>query len=653
LNSSLRDPDAILAHDHFVRSLARSLLHDAHRAEDLAQDTWLAAMRSEPGDRGSLRGWLAAIVRHLATKAARGESRSARRDAAAAKPEELPSVADVLEREALRRTVVDAVLALREPYRSTILLRYFEELPPRAIAKRLSIPVETVRTRVKRALDELRGRLDRERTGDRKAWCLALTQLAAPGPVLPFAVIPSLVRAALPGLSAMTLKLKLASAVTVLASLALLVWISVPDGGPFPPPGEPPALAAAADARREARTADVGPQRLRVEVPAPESSPATLPAREPADPFGSLLIKVVWGDDKSPAEGIGLRVQSEAEFGLFPLAEGTTGSDGTFRADRLPAELVSISIDRALRGREHVKVLAGEQNEVTVEIPAGLDVEGVVEDHLGSPVANAEIWLSSEMAATEFGGRPVGRAQPDGSFRFRSVDWSAFVGARARGFAPSGTTRLPLWQLAKEEGRRVRLRLVFPGRGGEAEGRVFDPSGLPVPGAAVLLGSGSRQKKTERGEWVRTAPPMPLLTDSAGRFHAEGLALGTTPIVVRAKDLVAWAGSIVVEADRPQVIEVRLEQGVTITGTVKDAAGRAQPGAEVWSGDRSLYSDFYLTPRTRTARDGSFRLGGVPAGEIRVHTWWGGEPYSEASAELAGAAGQTLACDLVLQPKKR
>jgi hypothetical protein len=197
------------------------------------------------------------------------------------------------------------------------------------------------------------------------------------------------------------------------------------------------------------------------------------------------------------------------------------------------------------------------------------------------------------------------------------------------------------------------VRLVLPGPGGEAEGRVFDPSGLPVPGAAVLLGSSSGRKQTERGDWVRTAPPAQLLTDAAGRFHAEGLALGKTRVLVRAKGLVPWAGSCLVEADRSQVIEVRLEQGVTITGTVKDAAGRAQPGAEVWSGDGSLYSDFYLTPRTRTARDGSFRLGGVQAGEIRVHTWWGGEPYSAASAELAGAAGQTLACDLVLQPKKR
>src|SRR5262249_55671586 len=43
--------------------------------------------------------------------------------------------------------------------REVVLLRYFEDLPPRAIARRLGLPVETVKTRQKRALAQLRARL--------------------------------------------------------------------------------------------------------------------------------------------------------------------------------------------------------------------------------------------------------------------------------------------------------------------------------------------------------------------------------------------------------------------------------------------------------------------------------------------------------------
>ena len=41
-------------------------------------------------------------------------------------------------------------LALPEPYRSTIVLRFFKALPPRRVAERQGVPVETVRTRPRR-----------------------------------------------------------------------------------------------------------------------------------------------------------------------------------------------------------------------------------------------------------------------------------------------------------------------------------------------------------------------------------------------------------------------------------------------------------------------------------------------------------------------
>src|SRR5262249_42675732 len=69
--------------------------------------------------------------------------------------EALPSTQAILEREETRRRVVESVIGLADPHRAAIVLFYFEGLPPREIARRLDIPVETVRSRLKRARFEL------------------------------------------------------------------------------------------------------------------------------------------------------------------------------------------------------------------------------------------------------------------------------------------------------------------------------------------------------------------------------------------------------------------------------------------------------------------------------------------------------------------
>ena len=78
----------------------------------------------------------------------------------------------------MRRTVVDAVLDLKEPYRSTLLLRYYEDLTAQQVAESQGLPLDTVKTRIKRGLDRLRMRLDRLHRGDRDKWCLALAPVA-------------------------------------------------------------------------------------------------------------------------------------------------------------------------------------------------------------------------------------------------------------------------------------------------------------------------------------------------------------------------------------------------------------------------------------------------------------------------------------------
>ena len=138
------DPDLLLAHARFVRQTAHALLGGDDRVNDVVQDTFMAALSSGPRSPASIRGWLAGVVRNLAITVRRRDSSRGRREAVAAQRKRvLPSPEAIAEREEARQRMVSAVLSLREPYRTAVLLRYYEDLPPREIALTLDVPVET------------------------------------------------------------------------------------------------------------------------------------------------------------------------------------------------------------------------------------------------------------------------------------------------------------------------------------------------------------------------------------------------------------------------------------------------------------------------------------------------------------------------------
>src|SRR5262249_28223067 len=145
----------------FVRELALRLVSDSNAADDVVQDAWLRFLKAGPGEERALRAWWRRVVANLASNRRRTEGRAQGREARAARGEGLRSVAEELERAELLRELVDAVLALEEPYRSTILARYFRGWDAPRLAAETNTPLATVRSREQRALALLRERLDR------------------------------------------------------------------------------------------------------------------------------------------------------------------------------------------------------------------------------------------------------------------------------------------------------------------------------------------------------------------------------------------------------------------------------------------------------------------------------------------------------------
>ena len=217
---------ALASHHDFVRALARGLV-GPEGFEDVAQETLLAGLSGRPTHEGALRGWLASTARHLASKFHRGAIRRRNRERVAARPEAIPSAHELVERIELEQAVVRAVLALREPQRSAVLLRFYESHPTAAIAERLNVPADTVRARLRRGLAELRAQLD-QKFGRREEWVAALLPVAGiPTGILGPAAATGGAAAGATGAAVMGAKA--ISILTAACATAFVAWWVLPD----------------------------------------------------------------------------------------------------------------------------------------------------------------------------------------------------------------------------------------------------------------------------------------------------------------------------------------------------------------------------------------------------------------------------------------
>jgi RNA polymerase sigma-70 factor (ECF subfamily) len=175
--SSTANTEDLLLHAGWLRRFAVALVKDLDAAEDIAQETLVAAWQRPTENTG--RPWLARVARNLAIDLWRTSDRRERRELAAAAidigtvatPEELIGSAQI------HRAVAEAVTALEEPFRQTIVLRFFQGASSAAIARSLRIPAGTVRWRLQEGIDRVRQQLDARCGQVRKTWVTALLPL--------------------------------------------------------------------------------------------------------------------------------------------------------------------------------------------------------------------------------------------------------------------------------------------------------------------------------------------------------------------------------------------------------------------------------------------------------------------------------------------
>jgi RNA polymerase sigma-70 factor, ECF subfamily len=136
------------------------ILGRPHDAEDVTQEAFVAAYRSHRSYRGEgpPRAWLARIATRLAFRRLGGrrptiEIESVAEPLATDASAEPPHAVIAAER---RDEVRRAVVALPEPYREVVALRFFGELSLAEVADATGRPVNTVKTHLRRGLQRLR-----------------------------------------------------------------------------------------------------------------------------------------------------------------------------------------------------------------------------------------------------------------------------------------------------------------------------------------------------------------------------------------------------------------------------------------------------------------------------------------------------------------
>ena len=151
-----------------VLLVARQIV-GAEAAEDVAQDAWLLAFKALPQleDPERFGAWLHAVTRHRAYRFARGSvhrEQTGHSDIDTLIIQQTPELsrhpAEELERDEVRREVREALARLPEELQTVLLLHYFQSMPVSRIAQFLQLPVTTVKWRLHRGRQLLKGRLD-------------------------------------------------------------------------------------------------------------------------------------------------------------------------------------------------------------------------------------------------------------------------------------------------------------------------------------------------------------------------------------------------------------------------------------------------------------------------------------------------------------
>jgi RNA polymerase sigma-70 factor (ECF subfamily) len=649
-----------------MQRLAARLLQDPHAAEDAAQESVLVAWRSgavsAAADGPRFRAWLGRIVATQAWRVGRRRSAELQRERRAARPEAVEASDDIVARAEQHERLVAAVLALEEPYRSTLLRHFFDGLAAPEIAARAGLSPVAVRKRISRGVELLRARLVAREWFDTRALLL----LAVPAPVAPKAALVKGMVASAPlewfvGAACLLVlccgwfvalgsggnreaQSDLRAAVAEGAAPAPRLAVTTPsafipasasrspalqsprlvvvDEAGLPRSGARVLVAthptrAAAAAEAEARLSEsTGPRWRRwLDLVGEELLPAPYQDAERGLPVRGALLGLTDGEGS-------WTLSTDSPFGPGPDAAGWVVEHEAAVSTFVPRSWVELAL---ANGDDTLRVTAATPRQIVVRVEGGED---------GQPSPNSFVRFERTFDSEDGERAPHALVDPlrwygptseDGSVRVDDLPCGATLWATALGDHGSRPTALT----AVEDPATTELRVPV-WRYGRVRGRLVDGEGRAAQQGLV--------RPVLRWALVARHPDV-AACDTDGRFELP-LAFagqGSLELCLQRGAQLVPVGELAVDVPAEGVLElgdVIVREPATLTGMILGLQDRA----EVYQVE--LRAGQTVVARSVVARDGTFRLT-APLGRqdlvvVRANSWQKDRELAARSVDVPG-----------------
>lgn len=532
--------DVVLGELAGLRALARSLVHGDADADDLLQDTALAAMTTPPDSSRPVKPWLATVLRNRWRMDRRSRARRIAREEAVVTDEQ-ESTPDAIDRARALERLSTALVALDEPFRTVIIRRYMDNESCAQIARALGVPAGTVRWRLKTGLDRLRAALDESTP----RW-----------------------RALLPLGAAVKAK-------TVSISLVVLLLLLVAGGVAFFYKRKPaPASTTTPVASQPGPKPAIKVERVdEAGVPIAPLPPGEVGSRATVEDVvaaegGLISGRVInWstGDGVANAEltftgprgALTIRSDANGSFELAPDAPGVFSLTTIVAQNFLPyaPELEHSPVRVALAAKQAVRG-------VTLFLFPAVDYYGTVVDASGAPVAGARVHLADPPAGEQALEKIVNEWTSDskGKFVFHAPDGAVFEAVKG---AKRG------WAILDGNVATTHVMTIkigdAPPRDATIKGKTVDEQGAPIPD--VLVTAYPQDKPGE------DAPPRATVFATSGpdgAFTLEGVDKKPYVLVADENDRSPMHKPDVMGGT--QDVTLTLEAGLPLAGDVVDSS---------------------------------------------------------------------------------
>ncbi len=582
-------------HGPMVLHACRTVLRDAHEAEDAFQATFLILALKAGSIRGqhSLASWLYSVAYNVAATARSSAARRRAHEWRAGRRRPLAIVEDA--RDDLGPVIHEELHRIPARYRAVLVLCYLEGLTQREAAQKLGWPIGTVQSRLARGRQRLRGRLARRGLDPSPAVLTLALSSEAPRVVLPAPLANATVRLALAmgparalaigagPVAAMRLAERVARTMFVSKVLTTSVTVLLAAGVI--------ALGAAVYAYQGARVSSPEPAKV---DSTPRAGGAARPVNGKAE--GELLLCAVAAETGEPIEGVSIDYWCVIGD-KRQKATVTTGEDGTAVIEWDPRKRWSVDCGspRASRARADPHPLG--RPAAPVELPAmkelrfepGTTIGGILHDEAGHPVAGATVDVHAPGDRVRRGqlrlhpGFPHDGCPGPMAAGRRSPKNLAGVGGR---------TNHPHYRPSDVVASRNLDSVTILKKGLAVTGRVVDAAGRPVPGARAIIGHDT---------WGSNSPTAS--TNERGEFTLENCVAGPSLITVQAEgfapriqDVGSTSGPHPSNSDWPRPARV-------LRGRVVDVQGNPVAGtnvvADTWRGHRSIQFRAETDPQGR------------------------------------------------------